>query len=61
MRSFDAATAHLGRLGLKVLRFWNSEVLTNSDGVCVMILEASGGEQAGFGEGEEPRPTNGRD
>jgi very-short-patch-repair endonuclease len=42
---YDARrTAYLKRLGLKVLRFWNSEVLTNRDGVCISILDALGGE-----------------
>ncbi len=37
-------TAYLERSGLRVLRFWNSDVLTNRDGVCLTILEACGGE-----------------
>jgi very-short-patch-repair endonuclease len=57
----ERRTAYLERLGLKVLRFWNSQVVTNSDGVCWTILEACGGEQPGSGETEGPRPTNGRD
>ena len=32
----------LNRLGLRVLRFWNFEVLTNRDGVCLTILDACG-------------------
>jgi very-short-patch-repair endonuclease len=32
--------AHPGRNGFKVLRFWNSEVLRNTDGVMHVILEA---------------------
>ena len=40
-------TAYLARSGLRVLRFWNSDVLTNSDGVCLTILDACGGEQPG--------------
>jgi very-short-patch-repair endonuclease len=43
-------TAFLGRSGLRVLRFWNSEVLTNRDGVCLTILRACGGERAGISE-----------
>jgi very-short-patch-repair endonuclease len=43
---YDAQrTAHLERAGLRVLRFWNSDVLTNRDGVCQAILEACGGER----------------
>ena len=36
-------TAHIERSGLRVLRFWNGEVLTNRDGVCLTILNACGG------------------
>ncbi|HXA38253.1 MAG TPA: DUF559 domain-containing protein [Phenylobacterium sp.] len=57
----ERRTAYLERSGLRVLRFWNSEVLTNSDGVCWAILEACGGEQPGFGETSGPRLTSGRD
>jgi very-short-patch-repair endonuclease len=45
-------SAYLERAGLRVLRFWNSAVLTNRDGVCLTILEACGGERA-----EEPGAT----
>jgi very-short-patch-repair endonuclease len=38
-------TAYLERSGLRVLRFWNSDILTNRDGVCLTILEACGGER----------------
>lgn len=37
-------TRHLERLGYRVLRFWNSAVLTNRDGVCITILDACGGD-----------------
>ena len=40
----DRRTAYLQRDGLRVLRFWNSAVLTNRDGVCDSILDACGGE-----------------
>ena len=41
---YDARrSAYLEGQGLRVLRFWNSEVLTNRDGVCLTILEACGG------------------
>jgi very-short-patch-repair endonuclease len=36
------------RSGLRVLRFWNSAVLKNRDGVCLTILEACGGERPGW-------------
>jgi adenine-specific DNA-methyltransferase len=43
---YDARrTAYLERQGLRVLRFWNSEVLTNRSGVCLTILQACGGER----------------
>ena len=39
--AYDARrTAWLERAGLRVLRFWNSDVLTNRDGVCLTILDA---------------------
>jgi very-short-patch-repair endonuclease len=44
---YDARrTAFIERSGLRVLRFWNSDVLTNRDGVCLSILAACGGEWA---------------
>ena len=47
---YDARrTAYLEREGLRVLRFWNSEVLKNRPGVCLTILEGCGGEQVGSG------------
>jgi very-short-patch-repair endonuclease len=43
---YDARrTAYLERAGWRVMRFWNSEVLTNRDGVCRAILDACGGER----------------
>jgi len=36
----ERRTAWLEREGWQVLRFWNNEILTNSEGVVVMILEA---------------------
>ena len=45
--AYDARrTAYLERSGLRVLRFWNTEVLTNRDGVCLTILRACGGERS---------------
>ncbi|MFL5297093.1 MAG: endonuclease domain-containing protein [Phenylobacterium sp.] len=40
----ERRTAYLARAGFRVLRFWNSDVLTNRDGVCLTILDACGGE-----------------
>ncbi len=34
----------LARLGWKVLRFWNADVMSDLDGVCRKILEACGRE-----------------
>jgi len=45
-------TAYIARAGLRVLRFWNSDVLTNRDGVCLTILEACGGERSVGPRGE---------
>jgi len=39
-------TAFLTAAGWRVIRFWNTEVLANRDGVCVTILEACGGERS---------------
>ena len=48
--AYDARrTAYLERAGWRVIRFWNSAVLTNRSGVCDMILEACGGERPGTG------------
>jgi len=44
-------TAHLEGLGLRVIRFWNSAVLTNREGVCDTILDACGGEHPSMGPG----------
>jgi very-short-patch-repair endonuclease len=38
-------TDYLRRSGLRVLRFWNSEVLTNREEVCASMLVACGGER----------------
>ena len=44
---YDARrTAYLEGLGLCVLRFWNSAVMENRDGVCLTILDACGGERS---------------
>jgi very-short-patch-repair endonuclease len=45
--AYDARrTALLEAAGWRVIRFWNSDVLTNRDGVCLTILDACGGERA---------------
>ena len=36
----DRRTTYLESLGLTVLRFWNSDVIDNLDGVCETILAA---------------------
>ena len=44
--AYDARrTRYLETQGLRVLRFWNREVLTNREGVCLSILAACGGER----------------
>jgi very-short-patch-repair endonuclease len=43
---YDARrTAYLMAAGWRVIRFWNSEVLSNRDGCCLTILDACGGER----------------
>ena len=50
--AYDARrTTWLVTQGYRVIRFWNSEVLSNSDGVCLAILAACGGEQPDMGPG----------
>jgi adenine-specific DNA-methyltransferase len=50
--AYDARrTGYLERSGLRVMRFWNSDVLTNRDGVCATILDACGGEHPSMGPG----------
>jgi len=44
--AYDARrTTFLEGQGLRVLRFWNTDVLTNGAGVCDTILQACGGER----------------
>jgi len=46
---YDARrTRFIERSGFRVLRFWNSSVMENLDGVCLMVLEACGGERPGW-------------
>jgi very-short-patch-repair endonuclease len=47
-------TARLEGLGFRVLRFWNSDVLNNRDGICLTILDACGGERPGWDGFEGP-------
>jgi len=50
--AYDARrTTYLERQDLRVMRFWNSAVLENSDGVCWTILDALGGELSPEGSG----------
>jgi very-short-patch-repair endonuclease len=52
---YDARrTAYLERLGIRVLRFWNSAILTNRVGVCDTILDALGGEHPTVRSGALP-------
>jgi very-short-patch-repair endonuclease len=44
----ERRSAYLGRCGLRVLRFWNFEVLSNRPGVCLTILDALGGDRPGW-------------
>ncbi|HEY8615367.1 endonuclease domain-containing protein [Phenylobacterium sp.] len=47
--AYDARrTAALERAGFRVIRFWNSQVLENRDGVCLTILNACGGDRPGW-------------
>lgn len=51
---YDAErTAYLNTLGLQVLRFWSTEALSNTDGVCETILRACAAADA------SPLPTRG--
>ena len=44
----ERRSLYLARSGLRVLRFWNSEVLTNCNGVCLTILDALGRDRPGW-------------
>ena len=51
----DAArTAYLESLGYRVIRFWNDEVLSNTDGVLEMILR-----ELAAGPSPQPSPQRG--
>ena len=39
----ERRTAYLASRGLRVMRFWNTDVLTNCHGVCLTILDACEG------------------
>ena len=50
--AYDARrTAYLERQDLRVMRFWNSAVLQNSDSVCLTILHALDGDRGAVGPG----------
>jgi very-short-patch-repair endonuclease/predicted RNA-binding protein YlxR (DUF448 family) len=49
-------TEWLEAQGLRVLRFWNHQVLENVTGVCDDILRACGGDNPGVREAEAPAP-----
>jgi very-short-patch-repair endonuclease len=43
----ERRTRFLENEGLRALRFWNGDVLTNRDGIRLTILAACGGDRAG--------------
>jgi len=45
----ERRTEVLQQQGLRVLRFWNGDVLKNRDGVCMTILQACGERRGGAG------------
>jgi very-short-patch-repair endonuclease len=47
--------ADLRRRGFRILRFWNNDILANSDGVLQQILEAI--DQSPSPRGLRPRPS----
>ena len=51
-------TAYLERQGLKVIRFWNTDVLTNRDGVCLAVLAACSGDRVEQSGSERPSPPS---
>jgi len=61
--SYDARrTDFLRKQGLTVLRFWNNDVLTNTQGVLetisLSLREREGATQSRKGEGDEPPTSN---
>jgi very-short-patch-repair endonuclease len=57
--TYDAArTSYLEESGLRVLRFWNTEVLENLDGVALSILAGCGGERGAGDRGGERGGTS---
>jgi very-short-patch-repair endonuclease len=50
----DARTAWLERQGFRVLRFWNNDVLSNTEGVLTVIVQHLGAETP------PPRPSPAR-
>jgi very-short-patch-repair endonuclease len=58
----ERRSAFLAAEGFRVLRFWNSEVLENRDGVCARILEvldSSTPHPPGAARRAPPSPTRG--
>ena len=41
----ERRTRYLETQGFRVLRFWNHDVLTQTDGIALTILQACGGER----------------
>jgi very-short-patch-repair endonuclease len=59
--TYDARrTNDLEGLGLRVLRFWNFEVIENCNGVCLAILDACGGERPISATASPPAKREGR-
>ena len=57
----ESRTQKLQEMGYRVLRFWNNDVLTNTDSVLEAILEAlaSPGPLPPFGGSPQPSPRRG--
>ena len=49
-------TAFLNQLGYRVMRFWNNEVLSNTDGVLQMIVAALADDQRQADRANAPHP-----
>ncbi len=54
-----ARTAYLERQGFEVLRFWNTDALTNTSGVIETILAALDSPRPLAGEGDSPAGERG--
>ncbi len=55
----DARTTFLATQGIKVVRYWNNEVMENLDGVCVDLSAAIQGRKFEFAtNGADPLPAS---